>query len=870
MQRNRLKKPIPDQKTIENRLFVLAVVLVFIIAAILMFSPVVQSNDFSDVRWQHWVGFAIWFACLGALKIFTNRLIPKHDPYLLPIAALLSGWGLMMIFRLSNGFGFRQMIWLPVGGLLFFLLLKTENILTLLRRYKYIWLIGGAVLTALTLVFGINPSGWGPRLWLGVLGVFFQPSEPLKLLLIAYLAAYFTDKISIRFRFSELILPTLVMLGLIITLLLVQRDLGTAVIFVFLYITMLYAASGKHIIIVGIPMLLALAGAIGYFFSDIVKLRLDTWLNPWADPNGASYQVIQSMIATATGGFLGTGIGMGNPGVVPVTHSDFIFTAITEEFGWLGAVGLIFLFILFVTQIFRLSVNTQQTYQRFLAIGLASYFSIQTIMIAGGNLGLLPLTGVTLPFISYGGSSLVTSFLCLALLMRISSVPKTESPPMHTSPTLQSVLIHRAFSIGFVAVILMSSLWAIWRKDELTARIENPRWIMDDAQVARGLIFDRKGDLIVDIEGARGSYLPVLQHIPLSPVIGYVSAQYGQTGLQKGLYPYLRGLEGRSSYEILRQRLLYNLPPAGFDVRLSLDLNLQQEVDTLLQDAMGALVILNANSGEILAMASHPYFDPLQVDSDWKTLVLDETAPLVNRATQGGYPLSTAFEPFLLADLIERKMPPNFEAIQSDPRRCFVPTAETSSVDQLGLGCEALFSAIINQQTSQDLGNFFTASGIINQPEIILPTLRGQQVLSDTVDLSLFSGDHAYRITPLQMATLAAAISNEGNIPAVRIVNTYHIATDVWLAFPSSREQLPLFSKATSDAIATYYADDALPFWYAVGTAITEKNEVIEWFIGGTLPDRQGTPVVIALVLEAPETLDVVEAGLEMLRTAAK
>ena len=266
------------------------------------------------------MGFFVWCAVSILLSRQVERFLPDADPYLLPITALLTGLGILSIWRLLPYFGMRQAFWLLVSGLVVAMGIRLGAWLHLLRRYKYIFLTIGILLTALTLIFGTNPEGSGLNLWLGCCGFYLQPSEPLKLLFLIYLSAYLADFLPLKLRPVSLIAPTVIITGLAILLLLVQRDLGTASIFIFLYSIMLYLASGrKRLLIISLAGLMV-AGIAGYYLFDVVRLRVDGWLNPWSDPSGRSFQIIQSLMAIANGGVGGRGLGMGNPGLVPVSN----------------------------------------------------------------------------------------------------------------------------------------------------------------------------------------------------------------------------------------------------------------------------------------------------------------------------------------------------------------------------------------------------------------------------------------------------------------------------------------------------------------------------------------------------------------------
>ena len=355
---------------IQSRLLRLAGVFLFLYALILTLAPAARARTWVvDYRWSHWLGFAAWVIIFSLAQILSHRRLPDTDPYILPIAALLTGWGTLTVYRLIPGFGLRQTAWLLVCGLVFLLGLRLSPELRFLRRYKYLWLTGGLMLTALTLVFGTNPSGGGLRLWLGCCGVYLQPSEPLKLLFIIYLAAYLADRLPLSLRPLPLLAPTAVVIGVALSMLFVQRDLGTASIFIFLYTIILFVASGKKRILPISIAGLVIAGVAGYFLFDVVRFRVDAWINPWLDPSGRSFQIVQSLMAVANGGTSGRGPGLGGPGLVPVAISDFVFTAIAEETGLVGTLGLLALIGFFTARGIHIAMRAPDNFRRILAAG---------------------------------------------------------------------------------------------------------------------------------------------------------------------------------------------------------------------------------------------------------------------------------------------------------------------------------------------------------------------------------------------------------------------------------------------------------------------------------------------------------------------
>ncbi|HNB52086.1 MAG TPA: FtsW/RodA/SpoVE family cell cycle protein, partial [Anaerolineales bacterium] len=662
-------------QTIQTRLLTLAGFFLFFYALALTLSPAVRARTWdADFRWEHWLGFGVWLAGVFVAQHQIRRHTPHYDPYLFPVVALLTGWGLLTIYRLLPNFGLRQTIWLALGFGVLMIGLRLPKDLGFLRRYKYLWLTGGLLLTATTLFFGINPANTGPEQWLGCCGVYLQPSEPLKLLLIAYLAAYLADRTQpalsqgavkatpaslLSPSLLSLLAPTAMMTGVALLLLVVQRDLGTASIFLFIYASMIYLGTGNQRlawVILGGLMAVSIAG---YVFFDLVRLRVDAWLNPWADPAGRSYQVVQSLIAIAAGEIFGRGPGLGSPGLVPLAHSDFIFTAIAEENGLIGVVGLLGVFALLIHRGLQIALRAPDSYRRFLAAGLTSYLAAQSLLIIGGNLRMLPLTGVTLPFMSYGGSSLMTSFVCLLLLTLISSLPRESADAIlgkiDPAPALS---VNNIFLFGIGAAAVLTGWWTVVRGPTLLARTDNPRQAIADRFVPRGNFYDQKGELLVTNQGTAGNYTRTYLQPSLAPVIGYSNATFGQAGLEASLDSYLRGLQGQFWAKVWFDEFIYGQHPPGADIRLSIDLSLQSFASSLMEGQTGVVVLLNAQSGEILTMVSTPSFDPNQLDTSWDALLADPRAPLLNRATQGAYPPGAILGPLLLAESIARNGAP--------------------------------------------------------------------------------------------------------------------------------------------------------------------------------------------------------------------
>ncbi|RME91449.1 MAG: hypothetical protein D6770_00380 [Anaerolineae bacterium] len=830
---------------IQSRLLSLAAFFLTLYAVILTLAPAVRERSWDvPLRWSHWIGLVLWVGAFALIHRQTMRYLPEHDPYLVPLAALLTGWGLLTVWRLTPAFGLRQTLWLAVGAAIFVVGLRLPADLGFLRRYKYLLLSVGLFLTALTLVFGRNPAGGGPRLWLGCCGVYFQPSEPLKLLLLAYLAAYLADQLPIRLRLFPLLFPTLLLTGLALALLLVQRDLGTASIFILLYAIMLYLSSGRRRVLVVSAGVLLAAVLVGYFLVDLVRLRVTTWLNPWLDPSGESYQIVQSLLAIANGGLLGRGPGLGSPTLVPVAHSDFIFAAIAEETGLLGTLALLGLIAFLLSRGMRIALRAPDRFRRLLAAGLTAYLGVQSLLIIGGNLRLLPITGVTLPFLSYGGSSLLTSFLALLFLLLIGGDVEQEPAPL--PQPFPYLVLSALLSLGLFTLALADGWWAVVRGPDLLTRTDNPRRAIADRYVPRGALLDRHDTPINVTRGEVGDYTRLYLYPDLAPITGYTHPIYGQAGLEATLDPYLRGLRGNPSTLIWWDHLLYGQPPPGLDVRLSLDLDLQHLADQALTGHAGALILLNAANGEILVMASHPSFDPNALDEEGERLLTDPTSPLLNRAAQGRYPVDAALSPFLLAAADERALP---DVPAGLPAPCAVQVARPLTWGSLvAAGCPFALETLGDSLPPETVTTLLERLGFLAAPDLRLPVappLVPQDVIGALSDL---------QVSPLQMALAAASLSAEGVRPAPRLALAVDTPRQGWVILPPLGEPMGVFSASRAGAVVQSMSPMERPFWQSV--VVSERDEgPLTWYLAGTLPTWKGTPLALVLVLEEDDTV---------------
>ena len=363
-------------------------------------------------------------------------LSPESDQVLLPVASLLSAIGIVFALRLapSGSLAHKQLIWLGIGLALMLVTVKALEHYAVLRDYKYLAACTGIGLMGITAVVGKEING--SRLWLGAGGFYFQVTEAMKLLLVLFLAGYLADRrlmlaaVSRRWRSFRVptlpyLVPLVIIWGFTFALMAWQHDLGAMLLLMGVTLLMLYVATGRWAFVGAGLAIVVLNLFVAYHAFGYVRVRIDLWLHPLTQIHGAGYQIAQSIFAFAGGGILGTGLGRGYPGLIPVVQTDFIFAAIGEELGTAGAFAIVGVYVVMAFRGLRISVRQPADYGMLLAVGITAILAVQSLIIMAGNMALIPITGITLPFISYGGSSIVVNFILIGFLLRLS----TSRPP---------------------------------------------------------------------------------------------------------------------------------------------------------------------------------------------------------------------------------------------------------------------------------------------------------------------------------------------------------------------------------------------------------------------------------------------------------
>ena len=398
----------------------------------------VQLANSSDIPPDLWLILAGVIGLFVLAHLAVRKFAPEADPTLLPLVAFLTGFGFMLISRLDRDLARVQAVWALVGVLAFVVTLAVVKRIRTLERYRYTFLLLGVLALILPLFPGVGEEINGARLWVRFGPLNFQPGEAAKVLLVIFFAAYLVDKRELlkegTRRIGRMSLPDpkylgplLLAWGASVLIMVRQKDLGSSLLFFAVFTAMLYITTERvSYLLVGLVLFLG-GATIAYHLFTHVQERVSTWHNPWPVAQNEGFQLVQSLFAFGSGGFAGSGLGLGNPTTIPNVATDFVFSAVGEELGLIGGVAIIVAVMLMCGSGYRIAVQSERPFSKLFAAGLTTIIGLQTFVIIGGVTRVIPLTGVTLPFVSYGGSSLVANFIIIALLIRISNDNATST-----------------------------------------------------------------------------------------------------------------------------------------------------------------------------------------------------------------------------------------------------------------------------------------------------------------------------------------------------------------------------------------------------------------------------------------------------------
>jgi hypothetical protein len=454
-------------------------------------------------------------------------------------------------------------------------------------------------------------------------------------------------------------------------------------------------------------------------------------------------------------------------------------------------------------------------------------------------------------------------------------------PQVLKAKTRLDLVISGGLMLGLAGTAVAGGWWGIVRGPALLTRTDNLRRTIADRYVKRGTILDSHERPLAESTGKPGDYIRDYPYPALGPLVGYTDQVYGQAGLEASLDPYLRGLQGYPALTTWWEHLLYGQPPPGLNVSTSIDTNLQSKADELLAGHKGALVLLNAHTGEILSMASSPTFDANQLSDSWESLVNDPNSPLFDRAGMGLYPTGSGLGAFLLA---YNQIDPNSPYPGSDLADCALVPTGLSWGEVISAGCPQATRQLLSPIEGADLISLLGNLGLYTAPSFPVETLSSTRPAALSDMYAYLSGEQpdpvsgaTLAVSPLQMALAAATLSNAGEIIAPHLVMGVETPLAGWVSLPANGAIHQSLSAAEANTTAAEMPKSDLPAWEVVstsqqsGNAPTGNEQNIagnSWYLGGTSPDWNGAPLALAVLLEEKNPQLAQEIGRSMFRSA--
>ncbi|MCL2437820.1 MAG: FtsW/RodA/SpoVE family cell cycle protein [Coriobacteriia bacterium] len=908
---------------------------------VLLFFAIVGTQAGGDFSWEYLAVPAALFLAFGLTHVVLRFRAPGADPVLLPVAFVLSGTGLAMLTRLAPDEVMWQvtLLFIAVAVMVFFLFAVPK--LERLADYKYTMFLGCIILQVLPFIPGLGRTYHGATRWISIPGInfSFQPGEIAQILLILFLAGYLAENrellsISTRRIFGVIpfpeprtLMPLIIMWAISFVIMVFQRDLGASLLFFSVFLAMVYAATGRFVYV---ATGLGLFGAGAYFaystFSH-VQIRVANWIDPFANPAAEGFQLIQSLFAFAAGGLFGLGPGGGLPHRIPLVEDDFIFAAIGEELGLLGAAIIIICFLILIYRGLSIASRAKSDMAAFTAVGIVASLGFQVFVIIGGVTRLIPMTGVTLPFISRGGTSLLAVFILLALLLRAGDETTGINSEMKSTGGLMSVLGRVALGKRLtVLAVFFSALMLVLIGNLTWLQVVNARYsnnhplntrnLMMEARNPRGAIVTADGVVLansmpVSPEEGSGRAVTYRRIYPegslAAHLVGYHSEQYGRAGIEAAANDALTGQRSFGSWNDVFDAALGN-PVPGNDVVLTLDSHVQRAAQNALGNNRGAIVALNPQTGALLASASTPTYDPNSVTELWESLQSDETAPLLDRSRQSLSAPGSTFKVVTLAAAYEHSVA-NPQTVYPAPGAMDIGNAPVTNFERSNFASTNVQNAMawsINTvfgqlavdvgaedlvQQSEDFGfnqripfELHVNSSLMPHPENMTTWELAWAGIGQPV------GEHdddnpGPQTNAFQMALVAAGIANDGVVMRPYVID--HVVSASGQRSILSQTRPTEFSRAMSAETAQLVADSMIQTTNAgtggraaiPGVQVAGKTGTAEvgtdrpsnaWYIG--FAPAENPTVAVAVMVEgagqggrsaAPAARQVMETALQ-------
>jgi cell division protein FtsI/penicillin-binding protein 2/cell division protein FtsW (lipid II flippase) len=783
-----------------------------------------------------------------------SHLIPYFEPLIWHIVLMLHLIGSIMLHRLQYQLALKHNYYALIGFV--FMVVVTY----IIKKFKYMdkLAIVFMVLSILLLII-TNSTANGSKNWFSFRGFSFQPSEVVKILFTLYLAAIFRKS----YKFKTLMIGT-VFSAFIVVILVWQRDLGSAFLFFSLYMVLSYMYSRKRWMSFLQLGGLFLGAVSAYFMFDHIKTRILAWHDPFSYIDKQGYQITQSLFAFANGKWLGTGLLKGMPGKIPVVTTDFIFAAIGEEFGSIFALTMILLYLLLIIVLLTQAQKTTDLFNAYVGVGLVVMLGLQGFLIMAGVVKLIPLTGVTLPFVSYGGSSLISTFLLLGVIEAITKKKRHAEHREYREHTIVTikVVMTLVYSILFGYVLFVIAFQA----DELQINQYNPRLEAIEKGILRGTIYDRDLEVLAYSQINREVQTRIYPFSnEFAHVVGY--SQVGKTGLEA--YHNVDLLNSHLTIFEQIGRTFDTTMPSGSDVYTTLDEELQKIAYKELGNRKGAIIAIEPSTGKLLAMVSKPDYNPNDMVKLYKDLIKDDQATLLNRGTNGLYAPGSTFKVLTLLEYI-RENGEAFaytckavEQFRDKQIRCYGHTShgDVDLREALAQSCNTAFATMgekidmhkLKSLTEDALYNtslpyrYNHSKSSFEVPDNVLSATRVETVIGQGKTL----------ITPLHNVLMISALANEGRLMTPYLVEKVVSPTGRVIEMTLPKENRQLFSKEEAFLLTDYMTEVVLTgtakelnstLYTAAGKTGAAENDfgpTHAWFIGFAPVENPQIAVVI-------------------------
>ncbi len=859
----------------QKNIYIVQKVFLFVIHGLGFLCLYLQDNN------MELVGFYLMqVMLLSVIFMFYHFMYKRCSVLLINNMCMLLVIGMIMLTRISFDKAFRQFIFIAIGSVIMLIIPLCLQKGSLFRKFSALYFVVGVSLLAV--VVAIGSTSYGAKLTISIGSFSFQPSEFVKIIFVFFIASMLYKEANLKRVFLTSCLSAVYVL-----LLVASKDLGGALLYFMAYLVMIYVASKKMVYLGAGLGAMAVACVAGYYLFSHVRTRVFVWLYPTADIDNQGYQICQSLFGIGTGGWFGLGIGEGLPTKIPVVDKDFIFSAISEEFGGIFAIGLILLCLSCFFMIINVSMQMKDKFYKLVAVGLAVLYATQVILTIGGAIKFIPSTGVTLPLVSYGGSSMLSTLIVFGIVQGLymrkaaaqssSKSKKDDKKPDKKPDKKENNREYNVVTYLFLAIFLGMIAYFVYflavESEDFINNEYNGLQTLFEEDVIKGEIITSDGyviaETVTDDEGNTSRNYPYGNMF--AHVTGYSSSV--RTGLEKQLnFTLLR------SHAFFVEQLMCDLTNEkknGDNVITTIRYDLQETAYNALGNYDGAVIVMEPSTGKILAMVSKPTYNPNTIEADWESL--QDGSSLYNRATQGQYTPGSIFKIMTLLAYVESnpdsyneysyectgEITINNKTIHcasnkkhgtEDLKASFANSCNTSFANMMQNIDEEVFqklcdSTLFNQNLPIAFESSVSSFGILESDETALK-----------MDTAIGQGKTL--VSPLHMVMLASAVCNDGVAMRPYLVEKVENYKGITVEESKSKEYKTLFNEkqlgilqefmrgAVEEGTVSRLKKDAYTAYGKTGTAQTtnDLDKTNAWFIG--YAENDGKEIAIAVIVE--------------------